>query len=35
VASNGAVYLYSSQYLSEIRAADAAEWFEVEQRENP
>jgi hypothetical protein len=34
-ASNGALYLYSSQFLAEAQADALAEWFEVGIRENP
>ncbi|HWR11352.1 MAG TPA: hypothetical protein VN445_06000 [Rectinemataceae bacterium] len=35
VASNGAMYLYSTQYLGETLAETLAEWIEVGQRQNP
>jgi hypothetical protein len=34
-ASNGAVYLYSTRYLSEALADTLTEWIEVGQKENP
>jgi hypothetical protein len=34
-ASNGALYLYSSQFLGDAQADALAEWFEVGVRENP
>ncbi|TXT42868.1 MAG: hypothetical protein FD137_2000 [Spirochaetes bacterium] len=34
-ASNGALYLYSSQFLSEAQGDALTEWFEVGVRENP
>ncbi|HEY9053463.1 MAG TPA: hypothetical protein VIO60_01450, partial [Rectinemataceae bacterium] len=34
-ASNGAVYLYSKEFLEERLAESLAEWIEVGQKENP
>lgn len=34
-ASNGALYLYSSRYMSKPYAESLAEWMEVGQKENP